>query len=587
MAGMVNVQAPAIVGPPATTASVADQVADLLVEREVVAVFELTGGMIARLLDAVHRKGRTPIVSMHHEQGAGFAAEGAGRITGGACVAMGTSGPGATNLLTAVGDCYFDSVPAVFITGQVNRNEQKGDHQVRQLGFQETDVVSMAKPITKWAYAISEPEEVIPVLRRAFDLAESGRPGPVLIDIPMDVQIAEVAVPESAPPAARSLLASGDDLAVFAAALGDAVAASDRPLIIAGGGIRAGGATELLAQFVAKSGIPVACSLMAVDVLPASDPHRVGFIGSYGNRWANLAIGKADLLIVLGSRLDVRQTGALAQQFKGDRPLFHVDIDAAELGSRISGTRTLAADLRVFLPYAEAILPTRRYSQWLHWIERKRAEFPDTQELRGCLGINPNVFMRELSASATDAGGFVVDVGQHQMWAAQSLQLTQGQRFITSGGMGAMGFALPAAIGVTLAAAEPVVVIAGDGGFQCNIQELQTVAHHKLPVRIVVMNNATLGMIRQFQESYMDSRFQSSLWGYSAPSFAAVAGAYGIPARQITEPDETSQALQWLNSARSGPALLEVAVDTFTNAFPKIAFGSPITVMEHADESDD
>lgn len=567
----------------AVRAPVADVVARLLAERGVTAVFELTGGMITRLLDAIHCLGRTRIVSMHHEQGAGFAAEGSARITGHAAVAMGTSGPGATNLLTAVGDCYFDSTPAVFITGQVNRNEQRGDRGVRQLGFQETDIVSMAAPVTKWSYAVTDPAEVADVLQRAFDIAESGRPGPVLIDIPMDVQRIEVDVPEAWQPRTRPALEEPARAALsgYVGELAQALAESSRPLIIAGGGIRAAGAAQLFSDFVAGCGIPVAYSLMAVDALPGDDPRRVGLIGSYGNRWANLAVGAADLLIVLGSRLDVRQTGALAQQFKGEREMFHVDIDAPELDNRVKGARTLVCDLRDFLPAAAAALPKYEYRDWLEWIEQTRRTHPDSAELAGCAGINPNEFVAQLAAATPQVAAYVADVGQHQMWVAQSLRPGAQQRFITSGGMGAMGFALPAAIGATLAAAAPVVVIAGDGGFQCNIQELQTVAHHQLPLKIVVLDNSTLGMVRQFQESYMQGRYQSTLWGYSAPDFEAVASAYGIPARSLTTADQAGEALAWL-AAAPGPALLEVAVDTFTNTFPKIAFGQPITVMESA-----
>ena len=559
---------------------VADYIIGELERRGVKHVFELSGGMIAHLLDSLAQRKTISVVSMRHEQGAAFAADATGRITGIPGVAMATSGPGATNLLTGIGSCYFDSSPAVFITGQVNRNEQKGERAIRQLGFQETDIVSMAAPITKAAWRVTSPEEVPDLLARAFSLATSGRPGPVLIDVPMDVQRADIATPQIFQPT------TDESLKIDASVWNDllqSLAEAKRPLILAGGGIRSAGAIELFRRVVRKMRVPVANSLMAVDVLPFDDPLRVGMIGSYGNRWTNMAIAQSDFLLVLGSRLDVRQTGSQTDTFKGDRKIFHVDCEMGEINNRVPGCCAIVSGLKEFLSEATGAIEDREFpsrDEWLTEIESLRSSWPDTQELGDRSGINPNVLMHELSKTSGEASAYVVDVGQHQMWAAQSLELNADQRFLTSGGMGSMGFALPAAIGAACSTApKSVVMIAGDGGFQSNIQELQTVAHHGLVIKMLVLNNGCHGMVRQFQQSYFDERYQSTLWGYSAPDFAQVAEAYKIQSRTVVNAEDVKESLQWLWSS-DGPSLLQVMIDTYANAYPKIAFGSPISEME-------
>ncbi len=270
-------------------------------------------------------------------------------------------------------------------------------------------------------------------------------------------------------------------------------------------------------------------SLLAVDALPFGHPLRVGLIGTYGNRWANLALGRADFLLVLGSRLDIRQTGSDIAAFQAGRTIYHVDVDAGEINNRVGGCRAIVCHLREFigqvLEACEGMRQADR-SEWLAEIAALRAAWPDTNELAGSAGINPNRLMHQVSRAASGAAAFVADVGQHQMWAAQSLELGQEQLFLTSGGMGSMGFALPAAVGAALARpGQPIVVIAGDGGFQCSIQELQTVVRNGLPLKMVVINNGCLGMVRQFQQSYFHERYESTLWGYSA---GLCAGGVGV-----------------------------------------------------------
>ncbi len=502
-------------------------IAQYLHQQGVTQVYEVIGGMITRLVDAIHQQGKIGLISVHHEQAAAFAADAMGRLTGIPGVAMGTSGPGATNLLTGIGSCYFDSVPAVFITGQVNRNEQRGNRPTRQLGFQETDIVAMAQSITKAAWQITDPNQVPFYLQQAFHLATSGRPGPILLDIPMDVQGAEIDVDSPASLYVEQFLPLAEEILTDVL---HAVSLAERPLILVGGGIRSAGAASLLRQLVDIIHVPVVNSLLAVDALPYRHPLRVGLIGTYGNRWANLAVGRSDLILVLGSRLDIRQTGAAVSAFQTGRVIYHVDIDEGEINNRLQGCKSVVAHLRPFLTGLNELAVKKVWAyreDWIAEIKSLRLEWPDTQENKAP-GINPNIFMHELSHMSNLASAFIVDVGNHQMWAAQSLELSDYQSFLTSGGMGAMGFALPASIGASFATAKPVVMVAGDGAMQLNIQELETIAHHQLPVKMVVLNNQSLGMVRQFQQSYFKERYPATVWGYSAPDFSEVARAYRI-----------------------------------------------------------
>ena len=564
------------------TLKTSDFIARFLARQGVTCVFELVGGMITHMLDSLHREGEVRIVSMHHEQGAAFAAEGYARMSGVPGVAMATSGPGATNLITGIASCYFDSTPAVFITGQVNRNEMRGDRKIRQMGFQETDIVSIVSPVTKAALRVESPEQLPELLERAFGIATSGRPGPVLLDIPMDVQRAVTEFAEPGRPG-RSQPGEAIDPRLLED-LAEALLRAERPLVLVGGGVRSGLATSRVRSLLVALGLPVVNSLMAVDVLPYEHDLRVGMIGSYGNRWANLAIGSSDLLLVLGSRLDIRQTGSETDAFKGNREIFHVDCDPGELNNRITGCHEVVSDLNefvdAFLPLVQRnAMPDR--AGWVEEIQQHRRMWPDTQELAGLAGINPNRFMHQLSNASGEAAAYVTDVGQHQMWAAQSLELVGDQRFLTSGGLGSMGFGLPAAIGACFAVpGRPVVLVAGDGGFQTNLQELQTVARNGLPLKMVILNNRSHGMVRQFQQSYFDSRYQSTVWGYSAPSFAAVATGYGIASKTFEDEESTDEALRWIWEDPHAPALWEVMISAEANVYPKIAFGHPITEME-------
>lgn len=559
---------------------VSDFIAEFIEKKGISSVFELSGGMITHILDSLNQKTKVNIVTMHHEQSAAFAAEGFARISGLPGIALATSGPGATNLLTGIGSCYFDSTPAIFITGQVNRHELKGDSGLRQLGFQETDIITMAKPITKYCIQVNDPNEIPLILEKAYTIALEGRPGPVLIDIPMDVQRTHIEVTNIIHDKRIKRYIDSKILE----SLSNEILKAKKPLVLSGRGIKASGSQELFNEFIDKTKIPVITSLLGLDTISFDDKSRVGFIGSYGNRWANIAFGECDLLIVLGARLDIRQTGA-DTNFIEKRKIYHIDCELAEINNRVKGCIAIESDLTDFFEQFSNVTEKNKFvspTDWLSSISLLKQKWPDINELQPD-GINPNVFMHLLSKNSKQTKAYLADVGSHQMWAAQSLELNKEQHFLTSGGMGAMGFSLPAGIGACIALdKQPVVVLVGDGCMQINIQELQTMVRNNLPVKVIVLNNNTLGMIRQFQDSYFESRYQSTYWGYSAPNFAKVASAYNIESKTIDKAEDMLEAIEWLWSDENSfkPQLLQVMIDPHTNTYPKIAFGRPITEME-------
>jgi acetolactate synthase I/II/III large subunit len=556
-------------------------IAKFLKSKEINTVFELQGGMITRIIDELYNEGGIRIVSMHHEQAAAMAADAYGRITNKPGIALATSGPGATNLLTGIGNCYFDSVPAIYITGQVNLNEQKGNSTTRQLGFQETDIVSMAKPITKKVFDVKNANEIPCIFEEAYHIAITGRPGPVLIDIPMNIQNQEIEIIE---PKIQNSIHKVDTtyISSFFQNYLNALKNCNRPLILVGRGIRSAGAVEQFIQFIQKYQIPVVSSLLGLDVLPYNHPHRIGFIGTYGNRWANYALGSCDLLLVLGSRLDLRQTGSDIPSFQNRKQIYHVDIEQSELNNRITGCVTLKTDLANFFEQTRNTnTEYKAPADWIAEIERNKQFSLDTNELLNITGINPNKFIHQLSKASQQAKAFTTDVGNNQMWCSQSLELNENQLFLSSGGMGAMGYSLPASIGASITLGNAAIVcIAGDGGFQINVQELQTIHRNNLPIKIVILNNLCLGMIRQFQDSYFNSCYQSTVWGYNPPDFEKLAIAYGIEAYTIATENEISTGIAKLWANPNKPFLLNIEIDIHTNVYPKMMFGSPITQME-------
>ncbi len=558
-----------------------DFIATYLESKGITTVFELTGGMITHLLDSFYLKTKVKIISMHHEQAAAFAADACGRVSRLPGIAMATSGPGATNLLTGIASCYFDSSPAIFITGQVNISELKGERAIRQLGFQETDIVTMANVITKKSYLVTDANDLPAIMEEAFELSTSGRPGPVLIDIPMNIQREFINVKANSKK--KSIKSVKIDNAILSQ-LFAAISASKQPLILLGRGIKTTSLSKELQTFLKITQVPVVTSLLGLDAIDYHSKQRAGFIGSYGNRWANIALGECDLLIVLGSRLDIRQTGADTRFFE-NRTIYHVDCEVGEINNRVKGCVSIVAELKSFLEsfnkkYAGKLIDKK--TAWYQSINSLRKKWPDDKELT-CTGINPNHFMHVLSQQSKESKAYIADVGAHQMWAAQSLEIQKNQLFLTSGGMGAMGFALPAAIGASFSFdKKSVVAIIGDGSMQINLQELQTIVRNKLPIKIIVVNNESLGMITQFQQSYFEERYQSTLWGYTAPDFKKIGLAYGIPSKTITKTNQISDAVNWMwnKENKNKAVLLQVMIAPLTNIFPKIAFGKPLTEME-------
>lgn len=556
---------------------ICDYIARFIDNRKSGIVFGVTGGMIAFMVDSIYRRGKTRFIPMHHEQAAAFAAEAYGRMTGKPGVAMATSGPGATNLITGIGSCYFDSSAAVFITGQVRNEDFKDKKKIRQQGFQETDIVSVVKPVVKASYMTNKPDDVPAALKTAFWLANEGRPGPVLVDIPIDVQQADMK--SGKPVLLRTEIGYPTGLEKFIGEMYKKLSQAERPLILIGGGIRASKARDIFLEWLSAIDMPVVHSLMAVDVLPFKHLNRVGMIGSYGNRYANIAVKESDLLLVLGSRLDNRQTGSDPREFGRGKEIFQIDCDKNQLNNRVKGCKAFCCDLKIFLNSAVKNLKepgNTNIDNWKQRIRNLKEMYPDTQEL-SCRNdsINPNQLMHMISCSSRHASGYAVDVGQHQMWAAQSMELNTKQRFLTSGGMGSMGFGLPAAIGMAFSSPDkPVVLIAGDGGFQMNIQELETIKRNRLPLKMIIINNHCLGMVRQFQDEFFKKRYVATHWGYTAPDFEKISRAYGIPAKTVKRSSGVKNALKWLWRDPLSPALIQVDIPVFLNVHPKIKFGS-------------
>lgn len=560
-----------------------DYVIDCLKQEGVSHVFEFIGGAIVHLLDSVSFRDDMECISVRHEQAGAFSAEAYARMNGKLGVAMATSGPGALNLLTGIGSCYFDSVPCLFITGQVNTYEYKFDRPVRQIGFQETDIVSVAKPLTKYATMVTDPDQIRYEMEKAIYLAQNGRPGPVLLDIPMNLQRAQIE-PENLTSFYDSeeyfneLSKKSEISESVIADVIKMLSAAKRPLILAGGGVRVSNSAAALSQFVEKSGIPVVSSLMGIDVISHDNPLYSGLIGSYGNRYSNLILANCDLLLILGSRLDSRQTGTRPDTFGRGAMKIHVDIDYNELNSKVEANLAVKANLNEFLEKMNLVLTDFNkpdISKWLNLIGALKEQFPTYSFTPVASEIEPNRFMELLSSKSKKFRAVCLDVGQHQMWASQSFKLSGEQRLLNSGGMGAMGFALPAAIGASLANGEETLVIAGDGGFQLNIQELDTIVRLKLPIKMVVMNNSSLGMVRQFQDLYFEGRQQSTV--NPNPSFMKIVEAYAIPAYQMDTMDDIHQLEQFLST--NGPAFIEVKLEKKTEVHPKLVVNRPIEDM--------
>lgn len=564
----------------------ADYVIDFLASNGMPHIFEVCGGSITHLLDSLHKRKDVHIVSMHHEQAVAFAAEGYSRSGRGdnTGVAMATSGPGATNLITGIASCFFDSVPCLFITGQVNTYEFKFNRPVRQVGFQETDIVDLVKPITKYAVLVKDPRKIRYCLEKAIYIARSGRHGPVLIDIPMNIQRAEIDPKTLKPFRVNADYKIQKKLKIDKVKeVIKLIRSSSRPVVLVGGGLRSSKAQSELLKFIENTGIPVVSSLMGVDAFPHYSDKFYGMIGSYGNRYANLTIANADLVIALGTRLDTRQTGTRPETFARAAKIIHVDIDIHELNNKIKSKLSLNFDIKYFLTILNKNIRCynkKKIEEWKRTVAGYKNRYPSYEDPCGAPYVDPNFFMHRLSSFVPKDAVICVDVGQNQMWAAQTLKLSRGQRFITQGGAGAMGSSLAMAIGASFANKGKIVVaISGDGGFQLNIQELQTVYHYNLPIKIILLNNRCYGMVRQFQEQYFSSKFQSTVLGYSCPDFQAILSAYKISTQKINNRKEIEGALRKTFSNKR-PMFLEAEIKQGHKVSPKLSVNRPVEDQE-------
>lgn len=559
---------------------ISDYIIEFLLSKNINKTFGYIGGAIAHIYHSIDKYKEMEIINCIHEQGAGFAAEGYARITGKSGVAFATSGPGATNLITPIGSCYFDSVPTMFITGQVNTYEYKYDKPVRQIGFQETDIVSIIKPIVKYAVMVDKVEDIRYELEKAYYLSQEGRKGPVLVDIPMNIQRTEVDI--------SSLKSFFDSNEYFELENNkkeknnvdeviNLLKESKRPIVLIGGGVRLSNANVELLNYVEKYSIPVVYSLMGKDAISEDYKYNLGLIGSYGNRYGNLALANSDLILVLGSRLDTRQTGTSLDTFAREAKIIQVDVDKNELGSKIKIDIEINSDVKDFIATLNKYEINIDITEWLKKLKEYKNKFSSTVGFDNNLKI-PNYVVSIISKYLQDED-ICVDVGQHQMWTAQSLNIKATQRVLFSGGMGAMGFALPASIGACIGSNKRTVVIAGDGGIQMNIQELEVINRRKLPIKIFVLNNKNLGMVRQFQELYFDKKYLGTIDDYSVPNFVDITKAYGIKARKIDNISKLEIELKDIFSSND-PELINIELPVEkTTVEPKLIVNKPIEDM--------
>ena len=559
---------------------ISDYIIEFLLSKNINKTFGYIGGAIAHIYHSIDKYKEMEIINCIHEQGAGFAAEGYARITGKSGVAFATSGPGATNLITPIGSCYFDSVPTMFITGQVNTYEYKYDKPVRQIGFQETDIVSIIKPIVKYAVMVDKVEDIRYELEKAYYLSQEGRKGPVLVDIPMNIQRTEVDI--------SSLKSFFDSNEYFELENNkkeknnvdeviNLLKESKRPIVLIGGGVRLSNANVELLNYIEKYSIPVVYSLMGKDAISEDYKYNLGLIGSYGNRYGNLALANSDLILVLGSRLDTRQTGTSLDTFAREAKIIQVDVDKNELGSKIKIDIEINSDVKDFIARLNKYEIHIGTTEWLKKLKEYKNKFSSTVGFDNNLKI-PNYVVSIISKYLQDED-ICVDVGQHQMWTAQSLNIKATQRVLFSGGMGAMGFALPAYIGACICSNKKTVVIAGDGGIQMNIQELEVINRRKLPIKIFVLNNKNLGMVRQFQELYFDKKYLGTIDDYSVPNLVEITKAYGIKARKIDNISKLEIELKDIFSSNE-PELINIELPVeMTTVEPKLIVNKPIEDM--------
>jgi len=552
-----------------------DALIECLKAEGVEVVFGLPGGANLPTYDAFYDGGIKHVL-VRHEQGGGHAAEGYAKATGKVGVALGTSGPGATNLVTAITDAMMDSVPTLFLTGQV-RTELLGTD-----GFQEADTIGITMPIVKHSFMIQHPLELPRTLHEAFHIARSGRPGPVVVDIPQDLSRAEInyePVEDVRLPGYQPTT-EGNQKQIRLAA--KALANSRRPVIYAGGGVVNANAAIELAEFVTAERFPCTCTLMGLGAFPASHPQWLGMLGMHGTRAANYAMDEADLICAVGARFDDRITGKLSE-FAPRAKFIHIDVDPAEISKNVPAHIPIVGDAKNILPrlvaeYRALETDASRLEEWWgrigEWQRRYPLGYEDTTDAE----IKPQRMVQALFEATGGDCILTSDVGQHQMWAAQYFGFEKPRRWINSGGLGTMGFGLPAAMGAQVACPDQVVCcLAVDGSVQMNIQELATCTEYGIPVKVFVMNNGYLGMVRQWQELFWDKRYSQVDMG-QWPDYVKLAEAYGATGMRL---DDKSTLVEGMKEAiaAEGPVVVDVRVTREENCYPMIPAGQPARNM--------
>jgi len=540
----------------------------LLERQNVATIAGIPGGAVLPLYDALARSRTIRHVLARHEQGAGFIAQGIARVTGRPGVCIASSGPGATNLLTAIADAKLDSIPLVAITGQVPRAMIGTD------AFQEVDTFGLSLPITKHNYLVQTASDLTRVIPEAFAIASSGRPGPVLIDIPKDVQTEMADVADWPDPGAAAPLGAAPDSAIERAAA--MIEAAERPILYLGGGIVHSGAASAAVAVAERSALPTVMTLMGLGALPTNHRLSLGMLGMHGAPYTNRALDECDLLIAIGARFDDRATGKLAE-FCPRAAVIHVDIDAAELGKLRSPELAIRGDARGVLDRLLPRLRERPRSRWLARVaqlqRRHPLHLPEVDSVRSPYGL-----IRAVAAALDDDAIVTTDVGQHQMWVSQAFPLRRARSWLTSGGLGTMGFGLPAAIGAALAAPDRTVVcFSGDGSILMNVQELATAAEEDVNVKILLMNNRSLGLVYQQQTLFYGRRVFASAYRKS-PDFVALMRGFGIEALDLDGARDARGALA-AALRRPGPCLIHATIDTAEQVLPMVPPGAANTQM--------
>jgi acetolactate synthase-1/2/3 large subunit len=547
----------------------------VLSEECVDTIFGFPGGVIIDLFDEI---GRSDIrhVLVRHEQGAVHAADGYARAKSTVGVCLVTSGPGATNTVTGLASAYMDSIPVVVLTGQVPTGLIGND------AFQEVDIVGITRPCTKHNYLVRRTADLARILKEAFHIARSGRPGPVLVDLPKDVLQGKAKydpLPECRMPSYNPTYEPNVKQLRRAIKL---IQKAERPVVFSGGGVILSGATKELTTFAKKMVAPVTASLMGLGSFPGTDPLWLGMLGMHGTYRANMAVGDCDLLIGIGVRFDDRVTGKL-EAFAPHAKIIHIDIDPTSISKNIPVAVPIVGDCKISVGRLNKLLSQEKITfakknrkPWLDQIEKWKSTTPLRYEQKDV--IKPQYVIERLHALTKGDAIITTEVGQNQMWAAQYYHFKRPNCFITSGGLGCMGFGLPAAIGAQMACPKRTVVdVAGDGSIQMNIQEMATAMQYNLPVKVVVLNNRYLGMVRQWQELFYDKRYVATDMSY-APDFSKVAEAYGALGLKATKPEEVDAVLkEGLKSP--GPVIMDFWVDREEGVYPMVPAGAPITEM--------